>query len=335
MLYAQLESLYRQPFFSLLQQARKAHEDHWTDSSVQLCTLLSIKTGGCSEDCSYCAQSARYTTGVEAERLMAKEEVLERARSAKANGSTRFCMGAAWRGVRSGTKRFESVLDIVREVAALEMEVCVTLGELGSEEAEALREAGVTAYNHNIDTSPEHYPNIVTTHSFQDRLKTIRHVQDAGMSVCCGGILGLGETIEDRLRMLEVISEFNPPPESIPINALMPMPGTPLADNDTVDAFELARLIALTRIAVPGARVRLSAGRTRLSDEAQALCFFAGANSIFYGDKLLTASNPAVQHDLALLQKLGLEAKASDRSAPAPCARPGQPRCPEPNPQCP
>ncbi len=333
MRYADLENLYRKPFFSLLQQARKVHEDHWSDSSVQLCTLLSIKTGGCSEDCSYCAQSARYSTGVEAERLLEKEEILERARAAKTNGSTRFCMGAAWRGVRSGTKRFESVLEIVREVAALEMEVCVTLGELGSEEAEALREAGVTAYNHNIDTSPEHYPNIVTTHSFEDRLETIRHVQDAGMSVCCGGILGLGETIEDRLRMLEVISEFNPPPESIPINALMPMPGTPLEKNDPVDAFELARLIALTRIAVPGARVRLSAGRTRLSDEAQALCFFAGANSIFYGDKLLTASNPAVQHDLDLLEKLDLEAKAADRSAPAPNIRPGEPRRPEPKPQ--
>jgi len=333
MRYADLENLYRNPFFSLLQEARKVHEDHWSDSSVQLCTLLSIKTGGCSEDCSYCAQSARYSTGVDAERLLEKEEILERARAAKTNGSTRFCMGAAWRGVRSGTKRFESVLEIVRDVAALEMEVCVTLGELGSEEAEALREAGVTAYNHNIDTSPEHYPNIVTTHSFEDRLETIRHVQDAGMSVCCGGILGLGETIEDRLRMLEVISEFNPPPESIPINALMPMPGTPLENNDPVDAFELARLIALTRIAVPGARVRLSAGRTRLSDEAQALCFFAGANSIFYGDKLLTASNPAVQHDLDLLEKLDLEAKAADRSAPAPNIRPGEPRRPEPNPQ--
>ena len=333
MRYADLEKLYRQPFFPLLQRARNVHEEHWNDSSVQLCTLLSIKTGGCSEDCSYCAQSARYSTGVEAERLMEKEDVLERARSAKANGSTRFCMGAAWRGVRSGTKRFESVLEIVREVAALEMEVCVTLGELGSEEAEALREAGVTAYNHNIDTSPEHYPNIVTTHTFDDRLQTIRHVQDAGMSVCCGGILGLGETIEDRLKMLEVISEFNPPPESIPINALMPMPGTPLASKDPVDAFQLARLIAIPRIAVPGARVRLSAGRTRLSDEAQALCFFAGANSIFYGDKLLTASNPAVQHDLDLLEKLGLEAKAADRSAPAPSVHPGHPRCPQPKAQ--
>ncbi len=328
MRYSELESLYKLPFFDLLQQARRTHEEHWTDSSVQLCTLLSIKTGGCSEDCSYCAQSARYSSGVSAERLMEKEQVMERARAAKKNGSTRFCMGAAWRGVRVGTRRFESVLEIIREVAALDMEVCVTLGELGAEEASELRKAGVTAYNHNIDTSPEHYPNIVSTHSFQDRLNTIRNVQDAGMSVCCGGILGLGEEVEDRLRMLEVISEFNPPPESIPINALMPMPGTPLEGNKPVDTFDLARLIALTRISVPGARVRLSAGRTRLSDEAQALCFFAGANSIFYGDKLLTADNPAVENDLALLSRLGLEAKASDRSTPPPCSNPERPLSP-------
>ncbi len=329
MLFADLERLYRTPFFTLLQAARRVHDEHWTDSSVQLCTLLSIKTGGCSEDCSYCAQSARYHTGVEAERLMDKEDVMARARAARANGSTRFCMGAAWRGVRVGTRRFDSVLNIVREVAGLGMEVCVTLGELGAEEAVALREAGVTAYNHNIDTSPEHYPNIVTTHTFQDRLNTIRHVQDAGMSVCCGGILGLGESVQDRLRMLEVISEFNPPPESIPINALMPMPGTPLEGRASVDPFDLARLIAVARLAVPAARVRLSAGRTRLSDEAQALCFFAGANSIFYGDKLLTAANPEVQHDVELLARLGLEAKPSDRSAPAPEPEPGEPLSPK------
>jgi len=328
--YADLDTLYQQPFFSLLQQAREVHEAHWSDSSVQLCALLSIKTGGCSEDCSYCAQSAHYTSGLDTERLMEKEQVLERARLAKENGSTRFCMGASGRGVRTGTRGFESILEIVREVAALKMEVCVTLGELGAEEAEALRQAGVTAYNHNIDTSPEHYPNIVTTHSFQDRLNTIRHVQDAGMSVCCGGILGLGETVEDRLRMLEVISEFNPPPESIPINTLMPMPGTPLADGKPIDAFDLARLIAVTRISTPRARVRLSAGRTCLSDEAQALCFFAGANSIFYGDKLLTAANPAVQNDLALLEKLDLEAKPADRSAPSPCSNPERPLSPSP-----
>ena len=330
MLFPELEVLYRQPFFTLLQQARAVHEEHWRDPSVQLCTLLSIKTGGCSEDCSYCAQSARYQTGVEAERLMEREDIMDRARSAHANGSTRFCMGAAWRGVRAGTQRFDSVLEIVREVAALGMEVCVTLGELGEQEALALHEAGVTAYNHNIDTSPEHYPNIVTTHTFEDRLKTIRHVQDAGMAVCCGGILGLGESVQDRLRMLEVISQFNPPPESVPINSLMPMPGTPLEGGEPVDAFDLARLIAVTRLAVPGARVRLSAGRTRLSDEAQALCFFAGANSIFYGDKLLTAANPAVRHDRQLLAKLGLEATQSNPDTPAPETIPDQPLSPHP-----
>lgn len=328
MLYPDLERLYQKPFFELLKESRAVHESHWEDSSVQLCTLLSIKTGGCSEDCSYCAQSARYNSGVEAGRLMEKEAILERARAAQETGSTRFCMGAAWRGVRSGTKRFDQVLEVVREVADLGLEVCVTLGELGETEAQALKEAGVTAYNHNIDTSPEYYPNIVTTHSFQDRLNTIRHVQDAGMAVCCGGILGLGESMEDRLRMLEVISEFNPPPESIPINALMPMPGTPLAEKESVGAFELIRLIAVTRIAVPGARVRLSAGRTHLSEEAQALCFFAGANSIFYGDKLLTANNPAVQQDLELLDTLGLEAKDSDRLAPPPCSTPEVPLSP-------
>ena len=300
MRYPELEKLYNLSFFELLQKARRVHEEHWTDSSVQLCTLLSIKTGGCSEDCSYCAQSARHSSGVTAERLMEKDQVIDRAKAAKASGSTRFCMGAAWRGVRAGTRRFDCVLEIVREVAALEMEVCVTLGQLGPEEAMALREAGVTAYNHNIDTSPEHYPNVVSTHTFQDRLSTIRNVQDAGMSVCCGGILGLGEEVEDRLKMLEVISEFNPPPESIPINALMPMPGSPLSGTKPVDAFDVARLIAVTRISVPGARVRLSAGRTRLSDEAQALCFFAGANSIFYGDKLLTAANPVSYTHLTL-----------------------------------
>ncbi|MCW0219027.1 MAG: biotin synthase BioB [Prosthecobacter sp.] len=306
MKYADLHRIYHQPFFDLLKQARAVHEEHWTGNEVQLCTLLSIKTGGCSEDCGYCAQSARYTTSVQAEKLMEKEDVMERARAARANGSTRFCMGAAWKGVRVGTQKFDQVVDIVKDVSTLGMEVCVTLGQLGSEEARILKEAGVTAYNHNIDTSPEHYPNIVSTHTFDDRLSTIRHAQDAGMSVCCGGILGLGETIEDRLKMLEVLSNFNPHPESVPINALMPMKGTPLGENVQVDAFSLVRMIAVTRIAIPGAKVRLSAGRTNLSREAQALAFFAGANSIFYGDKLLTAANPRANEDLALIQELGL-----------------------------
>lgn len=334
MTYADLHRIYHQPFFELLKQARAVHEEHWTRNEVQLCTLLSIKTGGCSEDCGYCAQSARYSTGVEAEKLMEKDQVMERARAARANGSTRFCMGAAWKGVRAGTQKFDQVLEIVRGVSTLGMEVCVTLGQLGAEEARQLKEAGVTAYNHNIDTSPDHYPNIVSTHTFDDRLGTIRHAQDAGMSVCCGGILGLGETIEDRLKMLEVLSNFNPHPESVPINALMPMKGTPMGDNPQVDAFSLVRMIAVARIAIPRAKVRLSAGRTNLSREAQALAFFAGANSIFYGDKLLTAANPRANEDLALLRELGLTAQepnpdlsapeadeVRELSPPAPCVK--------------
>ncbi len=318
MTLSQLQALYDLPFFDLLKRARAVHDANFPDGKIQLCTLLSIKTGGCSEDCAYCAQSSRYETELENELLMAKDEVMASAIAAKASGSTRFCMGAAWRGVRGGTERFEKVLDIVRGVASLGMEVCVTLGELGPVEAERLRAAGVTAYNHNLDTSPEHYPNIVTTHSYEDRLRTIRNVQDAGISVCCGGILGISETITDRLRLLEVISNFNPAPESVPINSLMPMPGTPLAENPQVDPLDLVRMIACARIAVPTAKVRLSAGRTRLSDETQTLCFFAGANSIFYGDKLLTTDNPSAEKDRALLGKLGLNTLEPDIFMAAP-----------------
>lgn len=330
MQFAELKELHELPFFDLLKQAREVHEQNWPKADVQLCTLLSIKTGGCSEDCSYCAQSSRYSSGVEAERLMEKEAVMESARAARDTGSTRFCMGAAWRGVRGGTKRFEQVIEIIEDVSQLGMEVCVTLGELGPDEAKRLKEAGVTAYNHNLDTSPEHYPNIVTTHTYDDRLRTIRNVQDAGMSVCCGGILGLGETNDDRLKMIEVISEFNPQPESVPINSLMPMPGTPLEGTDPVDVFDLVRMIAIARISLPKAKVRLSAGRTRMSDETQALCFFAGANSIFYGEKLLTASNPAVEKDRALLERLGLVTLAPNQNLEAPSAtddRPLSPAC--------
>lgn len=302
----ELQALYDLPFFDLIQKSRRVHEENWPVADVQLCTLLSIKTGGCSEDCSYCAQSARYNSGVETERLMGKDAIMERARAARETGSTRFCMGAAWRGVRGGTQRFEQVLDIIRDVSTLGMEVCVTLGELGPDEAVKLREAGVTAYNHNLDTSPEHYRNIVTTHSFEDRLRTIRSVQKAGMAVCCGAILGMGESEQDRLKMLEVLCGFDPAPESVPINCLMPQEGTPLAGQKPVDVFELVRLIATTRIALPRARVRLSAGRTILTREAQALCFYAGANSIFFGDKLLTAPNPEESDDRALLRTLGL-----------------------------
>ena len=305
--FAKLSALYHQPLFDLISQSRAVHLQHWCGKEVQRCSLLSIKTGGCSEDCAYCAQSSHYSTGVEREELLSLENVLTAARRARSQGATRFCMGAAWRGVRDGSEKFERVLEIVREVSQLDMEVCVTLGEIGPVEARRLKSAGVTAYNHNIDTSPEFYPEIVSTHTFQNRLNTIAAVQESGMSVCCGGIIGMGESEADRLRMLEVLSNFDPPPESVPINCLMAMPGTPLADQPPVDIFELVRLIAVTRIALPKARVRLAAGRTRISREGQALCFFAGANSIFYGDKLLTAKNPAADVDVALLRELGLK----------------------------
>jgi biotin synthase len=301
-----LRALYDLPFFDLISQARESYRRHWAENEVQLCTLMSIKTGGCSEDCAYCSQSSHYDTGLTRESLAPLPRILETAERARANGSTRFCMGAAWKGVTENDPKFHSVLETVREVAKLGMEVCVTLGQLTPEAARQLRAAGVTAYNHNLDTSPEFYPNIVTTHTFEDRLNTIRSVQAAGMSVCCGGIIGMGETEVDRLKMLEVLCGFDPAPESVPINCLMPMAGTPLDGQPPVDIFQLVRLIATTRLALPKARVRLSAGRTRLSREGQALCFFAGANSIFYGDKLLTAANPGVDADRSLLEELGL-----------------------------
>lgn len=309
---AELQDIYDQPFFDLIQKSRNAYLQHWKGDEVQLCTLLSIKTGGCSEDCGYCAQSARYNTGVDAGRLLMKEDIMAAAKRASENGSTRFCMGAAWKGVRDGDAKFEQVLDTIRDVSKLGMEVCVTLGNLTEVEARKLKEAGVTAYNHNIDTSPEFYPKIVTTHTFEDRLNTIGAAQQAGMSVCCGGIIGMGEKIIDRLKMLEVLTNFDPAPESVPINCLMAMPGTPLEEQPPVDVFELVRLIATTRIALPKAKVRLSAGRSRLSREAQALCFFAGANSIFYGDKLLTAENPAFNDDRDLLAELDLTPLAAN-----------------------
>ncbi len=303
---AHIEEIYKSPFFDLIQRSRTVHLQNWDEDNVQLCTLLSVKTGGCSEDCSYCAQSSRYNTGVKAEKLMTSEDILPVAKKARESGTTRFCMGAAWKGVKSGDARFNTMLETVREVSKLGMEVCVTLGQLGDDEARQLKEAGVTAYNHNIDTSPEYYPEIVSTHSFEDRLGTISSVQKAGMAVCCGGIIGMGETERDRLRMLEVLCGFTPPPESVPINCLMSMPGTPLEQQPAVDIFELVRLVATTRIMLPKSRIRLSAGRTRLSREGQAFCFFAGANSIFYGEKLLTADNPGTNEDLELLKALDL-----------------------------
>ena len=310
MTLSELQRIYTAPFFDLIERARATFSSCWNKREVQLCTLLSIKTGGCSEDCAYCAQSARYQTGVQPERLMIPAQVLEVARRARESGSSRFCMGAAWKGVRDGEPKFEQVLEIVRAVSQLGMEVCVTLGHLTSIEAKKLKEAGVTAYNHNIDTSEDFYPEIVSTHSFADRLKTIQAAQQANISVCCGGIIGMGETELDRLKMLEVLTNFDPPPESVPINCLMPMPGTPLENQPPVDIFELVRLIATTRIALPKAKVRLSAGRARLSREAQALCLFAGANSIFYGNKLLTAKNPGVDQDRELMKALNLDPQA-------------------------
>jgi biotin synthase len=307
MRFDQLHAFYHQPLFDLISQSRAVHLEHWHGEEVQRCSLLSIKTGGCSEDCAYCAQSAHYSTGVEREELLSIQQILAAAKRARGQGATRFCMGAAWRGVRDGTEKFERVLEIVQEVSRLGMEVCVTLGEIGREEARKLKAAGVTAYNHNIDTSPEFYPEIVGTHTFQDRLNTIVAVQESGMSVCCGGIIGMGESENDRLPMIQILSELDPQPQSVPINCLMAMPGTPLAEQPPVDIFELVRLIAVARMALPKARVRLAAGRTRISREGQALCFFAGANSIFFGDKLLTAKNPEVDVDLALLHELGLQ----------------------------
>ena len=310
MIFGELEHLYHQPFFDLISQSRAVHLQHWRGEEIQRCSLLSIKTGGCSEDCAYCAQSAHYSTGLEREELLSMETVLAAASRARSHGATRFCMGAAWRGVRDGSEKFDRVLKIVRQVSQLGMEVCVTLGEIGPLEARKLKAAGVTAYNHNINTSPEFYREIVSTHTFQNRLDTIAAVQQSGMSVCCGGIIGMGESEADRLRMLEVLSNFDPAPDSVPINCLMPMPGTPLAEQPPVDIFELVRLVAVMRIALPKARVRLAAGRTRISREGQALCFFAGANSIFYGDKLLTAKNPAADVDAGLLRELGLHVES-------------------------
>ena len=300
-----VEALYHLPLTELLFRAQTVHRQHHDPVSVQRCTLLSIKTGGCPEDCAYCSQSAHYETAVGREGLMDRDAVLSAARDAKANGSTRFCMGAAWREVHDG-EAFESVLHMVRDVAALGMEVCTTLGMLTAGQAQRLKTAGLTAYNHNLDTSPEYYPRIVTTRTYQDRLDTLRHVQDAGLSVCCGGIIGMGESPRDRCALLAQLGRLNPHPESLPVNLLVRTAGTPLADAGEVDPIELVRTIACARLVAPRARVRLSAGRLALSDEAQALCFVAGANSIFSGEKLLTSPNPTVNADRQLMDRLGL-----------------------------
>jgi biotin synthase len=277
-----------------------------------LCTLLSIKTGACPEDCSYCPQSARYDTGVEAERLMDVDDVLEKARQAKTAGASRFCMGAAWRSPKKGSEQFNRVLQMVRGVRELGLEACVTLGMLDDEQTQQLKDAGLTAYNHNLDTSEEFYGEIITTRTYEDRLQTIQRVAEAGISVCAGGIIGMGEGIHDRIGMLVTLANLSPQPESVPINALVRVEGTPLADRDPVGSLELIRMCAVARLMMPGARVRLSAGRSGLNQEAQLLCFMAGANSIFFGDKLLTTGNPDHQADLDLLRQAGLSVLTPD-----------------------
>ncbi len=297
--------IYEQPLPDLLFEAQRIHREHHDPRAVQMCTLSSIKTGACPEDCGYCAQSVHHSTGLQPEPLMNLADVLEDAKAAKAAGSTRFCMGAAWREIRDGAQ-FDRVLDMVRQVAAMEMEVCCTLGMLKPHQAQQLKEAGLTAYNHNLDTSPSYYDKIISTRTYKDRIDTIRAVSDAGISVCCGGILGLGESVRDRLELLETLCHLDPPPESIPINCLIPIEGTPLENAVPIDPFDMVRMVATTRILFPAAMVRLSAGRTEMSDELQAMCFLAGANSIFTGAKLLTAANPERSHDEQLLDRLGM-----------------------------
>ena len=304
-----VESFYDLPLTELLFRAQTIHRQYHDPASVQRCTLLSIKTGGCPEDCAYCPQSAHYETGVDRDGLMQPGAVLAAARQAREQGSTRFCMGAAWREVHDG-EAFDAVLKMVEDVAALGMEVCTTLGMLTADQAQRLKSAGLTAYNHNLDTSPEFYPKIVTTRSYQDRLNTLAHVQQAGLSVCCGGIIGMGESARDRCAMLAQLGRLTPHPESLPVNVLVRTAGTPLAEVDDLDPIQLVRTVACARIVAPKARVRLSAGRLALSDEAQALCFVAGANSIFSGEKLLTSPNPSVDHDRQLMGRLGLRFQA-------------------------
>ena len=305
---APIAKIYHQPLPDLLFEAQQVHRSHHDPRAVQMCTLSSIKTGSCPEDCGYCAQSVHHQTDLKPEPLMDLEGVVAEAKVAKAAGSTRFCMGAAWREVRDGAQ-FDRVLDMVRQVAALDLEVCCTLGMLKPHQAKQLKEAGLTAYNHNLDTSPSYYEKIITTRTYQDRLETIRTVSEAGISVCCGGIVGLGESVQDRLDLLEALSNLNPPPESVPINCLVPVAGTPLENAPEIDPIELVRMVATTRILFPKAMVRLSAGRLEMSDELQALCFLAGANSIFTGAVLLTTPNPERSQDERLLDRLGMVPK--------------------------
>ncbi len=308
----EIAQIYNLPFHELMHHASTVHRMYWNPAEVQQCTLLSIKTGGCTEDCSYCSQSTRHKTFVKPEPTMKVKEVLEAAKRAKDAGSTRFCMGAAWRELGNKKNAFNHILDMVKGVNGMGLEVCCTLGMLTAEQAKQLKEAGLSAYNHNLDTSPEHYPKVITTRSYEDRLNTIANVRDAGISVCCGGILGLGEKDSDRVGLLHVLATLPEHPESVPINALVSVEGTPLGDDDdisNIDAFDMSRMIATARIVMPRTMVRLSAGRLSFSDAEQFMMFNAGANSIFNGDKLLTTSNPEFDADQALFEKLGFVGK--------------------------
>lgn len=300
----EISELFKLPFFDLVFMAHQIHRECFEPNTIQISSLLSIKTGGCPENCAYCPQSAHYKTGVEKQKLMGIDEIVEHAKLAKENGASRFCMGAAWRSPRD--EDIEKVSEMVKAVKALGLETCVTLGMLKPHQAQTLKQEGLDFYNHNIDTSPEFYEKIITTRTFQDRLDTLENVRQAGIKICCGGILGMGETREDRMRMLQTLANLPEHPGSVPINKLIPIPGTPLAEEAAVDPLEFVRTIAVARILMPKAYVRLSAGREGMSDELQTLCFFAGANSMFFGEKLLTAKNPDLHHDKQLLDKLGL-----------------------------
>lgn len=305
---AEAEKIYNLPFNDLLYRAHTVHRAQFDPNAIQMSRLLSIKTGGCAEDCGYCSQSAHYPTGLKASKLMEVERVLAEARQARDGGATRYCMGAAWRSPKD--RDMEAIVAMIGGVRALGMETCMTLGMLTPDQSARLAEAGLDYYNHNVDTSERFYGEIITTRSFADRLETLANVRDAGIKVCAGGILGMGETAEDRISMLVTLANLPVPPESVPINMLIPIPGSKLADAAPVDPIDFVRTIALVRILMPLSHVRLSAGRTDMSDETQALCFFAGANSIFVGEALLTADNPGEDHDAALFRRLGLKPMA-------------------------
>mgnify|MGYP005846962655 CR=1 FL=1 len=311
----EVRDLYHQPLLELIFQAATVHRAYQATAEVQVCTLLSVKTGGCPEDCAYCPQAARYQTGVDVHKLLPVEEVVAKAAEAKASGSTRFCLGAAWREVRDN-RDFDQIIDMVRGVNGLGLEVCCTLGMLTEEQAARLKEAGLYAYNHNLDTSEEHYGEIISTRTYQDRLRTLANTRRAGLTVCTGGIVGLGESDDDRIGLLHTLGTLEPHPESVPINALVAVEGTALADQPPVDALVMARMIATARLLMPASMVRLSAGRVSMSDADQALCFLAGANSIFAGDRLLTTPNNGTDRDSELFAKLGLSSRPAFKDAP-------------------